>query len=362
MTNNFPNAVNTAKIVKQLNPETIVVMGGVHPTFMHREIINSIPEIDIIARYEGELTLSEIACAVEKNRPIENVKGITLRTDDNKTISTPFRKRITNLDKLPYPALHLLEPCVEKYIGNYGVRNYPIITTRGCPFGCIFCSTMAFHGRRYRTRKISKVMDEIEYVLSKFKINDLSIVDDNFTLDRKRVFQFCEQISKRKISVDWGCSARVDQISMELLKEMQKAGCKDIFFGIESASQLVLDKIRKGFNVKQAKDAVIAAEKVGIKTHCSFIIGLPGETAQSLKKMVSFVEETKPTGRVLPNILEILPGTELFERRTECYQSQTPIPNADIVKTQVEIMLSFYRNNFHSNELFAVTPPNVLIV
>lgn len=361
MSNNFPNAIKTAKIVKEWNREAVVVMGGVHPTFMHKEIMLSVPEVDIIARYEGELTLTEIAENIENKHSLEKIKGITFREDKNKITSTPFRQKNMELDKLPYPNFNVLEPSVESYIGKYGIRNYPIITTRGCPFGCIFCSTMAFHGRQYRTREIRRVVDEIEYIINKHRINDVSIVDDNFTLNNKRVVQFCEEMKKRQITVDWGCNARVDQVSTELLQEMHKAGCKEIFFGIESAFQPVLDVIRKGFTVKQAKAAVIAAERVGIRTHCSFIIGLPGETAQSLTKIVAFIKETKPTGRVLPNVLEILPGTELFVRSKEYFGSKASIPNADIVKTQVEIMTSFYRNNFDKNELFRVMPPNIAI-
>ena len=360
MTCSFPSAVKVAKKVKHWNPKSIVVMGGVHATFMHTEILTTVPEVDIVVRYEGEFAMSELADALDKKNKLNNVKGISFR-EQKRITSTPLRPRIENLDELPYPAHHLLEPSVEEYIGNYGVRNFPVITTRGCPFGCVYCSTMAFHGRKYRTRSIPKVIDELEYLVERFKVNNISFVDDNFTMQNDRVFKLCEEMQKRSLSLEWGCSARVDQVSENLLKKMKETGCKDIFFGIESASQRVLDLVNKKFALKQAKDAVKTAEKLGIRTHCSFIIGLPGESARSLSKMMEFIDETKPSGRVLPNVLEILPGTKLMEKREEYFANHLSLSCANVTKTRIEMLTRFYTNNFGIKELFRVTPPNVII-
>jgi len=179
-------------------------------------------------------------------------------------------------------------------------------------------------------------------------------------MQNDRVFALCREIKDRKLDMEWGCSARVDQVSEELLKAMKGAGCTDVFFGIESMSQNVLDIVRKGYTLSQAKDAVKTAEKLGIKTHCSFILGLPGETAESLNNIVSFIEETKPSGRVLPNLLEILPGTELAERKEEYFSHQAPISCADLTKSQLEIMTKFYQINYGLTEMFRVTPPNIV--
>jgi radical SAM superfamily enzyme YgiQ (UPF0313 family) len=360
MTCNYSNAVKVAKAIKSVNPETLVVIGGVHSTFMHTEVLKTVPEIDVVVRYEGELPMIELVDTVNKGDKLKDIKGITLR-EDEKIISTPPRGSIENLDDLPYPAYHLLEPPVEKYIQIYGVRNFPVISTRGCPFECIYCSTAAFHGRKYRTRKIPKVVDEIEYVVDKYKVTNISFLDDNFTMQNNRVFELCEELRKRNLSLEWGCSARVDQVSKELLKAMKDAGCNDIFFGIESASQYVLDLVKKRFSVQQAKDAVKMAEEQNIRTHCSFIIGLPGETVQSLNRMIEFIEETKPSGRVLPNVLAVLPGTELYAKRKEFFSNQPSLSYADITKTQIEMLLTFCKINFGIDELFRVTPPNIIV-
>lgn len=215
--------------------------------------------------------MNEIVDIWDEDRNFDKVNGITYRNGEN-LISTPLRDKIVNLDDLPYPAYHLLESPVEKYIQSHGIRNFPIITTRGCPFECIFCSTAAFHGRKYRTRNISKIVDELEYVKEKYNVTNISLVDDNFTMQKDRVFKLCREIRERNLSLKWGCSTRVDLVSKELLKTMKDSGCEDIFFGIESASQDVLKLIKKGFNIKQAKKVEKMAERQGIKNHCSFIM------------------------------------------------------------------------------------------
>jgi biotin synthase-like enzyme len=143
---------------------------------------------------------------------------------------------------------------------------------------------------------------------------------------------------------------------------MRSAGCGNIFFGLESASQEVLDAIRKGFSIEKAKEVVKMAEKLGIKTHCSFIIGLPRETVESLNEMVEFVDEVKPSARVLPNILDVLPGTELWASRTEYYANTPDIPVADITRIQLELFFKFYEINAKTSELQKIAPPDIDLI
>ena len=358
---NYINATNVARIVKSCKQEAIVILGGVHATFIHREILESVPEVDLVVRYEGEYTMCDIIDALERRKTLDDVKGITYR-ENGKIISNPLREKIEDLDALPFPALHLLEPSIENYIGKGEKRGLPVLTTRGCPFDCIFCSTTALHGRKYRTRSISNVVDEIEYIKNRYNVNVISFVDDNFTMQNDRVFDLCNEIKKRNLTIEWGCSTRVDLLSEELLKAMKSAGCGNIFFGLESASQEVLDTIRKGFSIDRAKDIVKLAEKLGIKTHCSFIIGLPEETVESLNKMVEFIQDVRPSARVLPNILEVLPGTELWDFK-DGYFAETPrIPAADITRFQLELLFKFYEINAKTNELYRIAPPEIEIL
>ncbi len=357
---NCNNAVDVAKAVKSYDPGIKTVMGGVHATFTHEEILKTVPEVDIVVRFEGEHALSEIAACVEDGRAPTNVLGISYR-DGSRTVSTPLRERIEDLDSIPIPAYHLLDPSPEAYIGNGEVRCMPVITTRGCPFNCIFCSTASLHGRKYRVRDNSRVVDEIEYLVEKYRINNISFVDDNFTMRRDRVEGLCSEMKRRQVPVKWGCSTRIDLLSRDLISTMKDAGCEEIFFGIESASQKVLDTIRKDFSIEQAKQVVRMVEEMGIKTHCSFILGLPGETVESLRLILQFIDEAKPSARVLPNVLDILPGTELYERRAEFFPDGEGIPFTDIVQAQVEMLYRFYSLSQKTGELFMVAPPKVVI-
>jgi radical SAM superfamily enzyme YgiQ (UPF0313 family) len=357
MTSNFPAAEYIAKFVKLRCPESLVVMGGVHATFMHREILAETPEADIIVRYEGEFTMAELAATLENGRSLKEVNGISFR-DEGRIISNPDRERIEDLDCLPFPAHHLLEPKIKKY---FMYTSPPVLTTRGCPFSCIYCSTMAFHGRKYRTRSVTNVVLELEYLIDHYKVDKVSFIDDNFTMQPIRVFALCQEMKKRGLSIKWGCNARVDQVNEEILKVMKEAGCRDVFCGIESVSQRALDIVKKGYRVQQARDAVKMAEKLGIRTHCSFVLGLPGESKQTLKRMVQFVDETKPSGRALPNLLKIFPGTELSKRKEEYFSNYKPIGFADITKTQLDMFTKFLKVNYGTESLFRVEPPNIVV-
>lgn len=357
MTSNFPAAEYIAKFVKLRCPESLVVMGGVHATFMHREILAETPEADIIVRYEGEFTMAELAATLENGRSLKEVNGISFR-DEGRVISNPDRERIEDLDCLPFPAHHLLEPKIKKY---FMYTSPPVLTTRGCPFSCIYCSTMAFHGRKYRTRSVTNVVLELEYLIDHYKVDKVSFIDDNFTMQPIRVFALCQEMKKRGLSIKWGCNARVDQVNEEILKVMKEAGCRDVFCGIESVSQRALDIVKKGYRVQQARDAVKMAEKLGIRTHCSFVLGLPGESKQTLKRMVQFVDETKPSGRALPNLLKIFPGTELSKRKEEYFSNYKPIGFADITKTQLDMFTKFLKVNYGTESLFRVEPPNIVV-
>jgi radical SAM superfamily enzyme YgiQ (UPF0313 family) len=181
-------------------------------------------------------------------------------------------------------------------------------------------------------------------------------------MQNERVFALCDEIKKRNLTIEWGCSTRIDLLSEDLLKAMRSAGCENIFFGLESASQEVLDTIRKGFSIERAKEVIKTAEKLGIKTHCSFIIGLPGETVESLNKMVDFIQEAKPSARVLPNILDILPGTELWETYHECHEKIPTIPIPDVTRIQLEIFFKFYEINSKIKEFHRITPPEIELI
>jgi len=313
MTQNHAQAYRVAHTVKSILKDTTVILGGVHATFMHKEMLQSQKDIDIVVIGEGEKTMLELCQSFDKGIPQEKllkIQGIAFRHNGDITI-TPGRLRIQELDELPYPAFDLvILPDIEDYFKTS--RTLPILTSRGCPFLCAFCSTSVMHGRQYRARIPEKIVDEIEYFKDKFTISSFYFVDDTFTINKERAKKICLEIIRRNLNISWGCSARVDTLSFDLIKLMKRAGCNTIFFGIESLNDNVLKKLKKGFTTKQVYESVKMTLDEGIVIDTSFILGIPGDDFKNIERIRTFVKKYKINGRVLTNTLQILPGTDMF--------------------------------------------------
>jgi radical SAM superfamily enzyme YgiQ (UPF0313 family) len=168
------------------------------------------------------------------------------------------------------------------------------------------------HGKKYRKRDSVKTVDELEYLKNRYNPENFSFVDDTFTVDRERIKKICYEIISRKLDINWVCSARADTLTPDLVKLMSQAGCKGVFFGIESLDDEVLHKIKKGFKATRAVRMVKLLMDEGITVDVSFILGLPGDNLKNTRKIYNFVKRYKPNGRVLINTLQILPGTDMY--------------------------------------------------
>ncbi|MEM3150517.1 MAG: radical SAM protein [Candidatus Nezhaarchaeales archaeon] len=242
-----------ARWVKRLFPDSLVVVGGPHPTFADEDVLKSVPEVDVVVRGEGELTALELVQRFAEGEALEGVKGITYRGREG-IVRNEDRELIEDLDSLPFPAYHLLP--VQNY-RSFGAKEptFTVLTSRGCPFNCKFCVAWKMNRRRYRVRSVKNVVEELEYLVHRFKARFLSFVDDLFTISKERVKALCRAIRERSLSLVWGCETRVDMVDRETLLEMRKAGCYWIYFGLESASQSILNSMRKGIRVEQIKRA-----------------------------------------------------------------------------------------------------------
>lgn len=313
LTQNYLQALKLAGIAKKINHDCVVVFGGIHTTYKWQEILNC-PDVDMAILGEGEQAMLELCQALDTkggNLALRKIKGLAFKENGQIIVNEPTSK-ISNLDDLPYPAFDLVAiPKLESYFDSKR-RILPILTSRGCPNQCVFCSTSVMHGKYYRARKPEKIVDEIEYDIKKYAINGLYIVDDLFTFDRKRAEQICGELINRKIDIKWGCSARVDSVTPDLLKLMKKAGCEGVFFGVESLDDDILKLMKKGFTAKESEKAVEWALNEGLIVDTSFIVGFPGDTLSSLRKIAEFVSKLKVNGRVLTNNLQILPGSEMY--------------------------------------------------
>ena len=309
----FNAALKYAQKIKNRFPEIFVVLGGVHVTFMPYDALKH-EFVDAVCAGEGEHTLREVAERVERGKTLEGVKGLIYK-EDGKIIDNGKREPIQDLDSLPFPAYDLM-PLDRYTVLGHRMEHFPMISSRGCPFGCRYCSSSLFMGRKFRARSAENVVDEVEWLVNEFKAQYIAFSDDTFTLNRKRVEEICRELINRGIEVEWSCSSRVDTINRSILEKMKRAGCSAIYYGVESASPAILRYYRKKINLDMVEKAVKLTKEFGIMTICSFIIGSPYETKEDMKATLRFALKLDPDYAQF-SILTPYPGTEIYEEAKE---------------------------------------------
>jgi len=303
-----------AKIVKAISPQITVVMGGPHPTVLPEETIAD-ENVDIVVRGEGEITLFELVGAVERGTGLNSVLGITYR-DNGTVLSTQNRPLNADLDSLPLPSRHLIP------IGKYGPQidiysRLPwtnMLTSRGCPYNCIFCASRRVSGHKYRVRSAEKVVEEINVLIRDYGIRNIGMADDNFVVDRKRTERICDMLIKEGCSrkVDWSCAARADQLDEALLRKMRSAGCRCICVGIETGSQRLMNILKKHLKLEKVEKGVKMMRKAGIKVRGTFLLGIPTETEEETLQTINFARKLNLDFAKF-NVITPYPGTELYE-------------------------------------------------
>ena len=309
VTMNVKRALSILRDYKEENPEIVTVMGGPHVSFDAEAILTDHPFLDYIVRGEGEITFTETLRALGAGSSLEGIEGISLRLD-GAVRHNPARPLIPDINVLPYPARHLIS------LSRYRALGFPInmVTSRGCPNKCIFCVGSRMVGRRVRYLDVSRVVDEFE-LLSTMRFRQINIVDDLFTANKNRCISICEEIQRRGIRHRWTAFARVDTVSRELLSAMKAAGCATLCFGIESGNQEILDLVKKNITLEKARAAVDLCNETGIEPMTSYILGLPGETPETVRKTMEFARSLSPMYGY--HILAPFPGTEVREKAAE---------------------------------------------
>ena len=297
-------AYNTINKLKQSGYK--VVVGGPHSSTVLKQILEE-TKADFSIKREGEITFNELLGNLD-NPSI--VKGIIWRKkgkeNQDEIIENPDREAIHDLDSLPFPAFELFE--LDKYMD----KKIPIVTSRGCPYRCVYCSINLTMGHKFRARSAKNVVDELEYWVKKgytyFGFND-----DCFTFDVQRAKDICDIIIERGLKIKWELrnGIRIDRLDEELLRKMKEAGCFYLAFGIESAVQDVLNKMKKGLRIETAREMVLLAEKLKIKHGGFFIIGLPGDNFKRFKESLNFALSL-PFDEIRFYNAVPYPGTELF--------------------------------------------------
>jgi len=311
VTLNYPIARRMLKVCQDFDPNIFTVIGGPHVTFALEETLLSSPWIDAVVIGEGERTLVELARAVAEDKDIHHVSGIAF-ADGERVLKTSPRPLIENIDQLPLPTRELLPMARYRALGT----PCTVITSRGCPYSCIFCSGHRMFGPRVRFRNPGLVVDEVEKLQRDFGLAKINIVDDTFTLNHNHAQAVCEEMLRRNLKMKWSVFARVDRISENLTQLMHRAGCEWVLFGIESADEGILKAIKKGFTPEDVRRGVKTAAEAGINVFNSFILGLPGESRETAHKSLAFGDELyqKYGAKYGFHMLSPLPGTEIYER------------------------------------------------
>lgn len=319
MITEYKKIINLADFIKDSLPEIPVILGGPCTTTLHTKILEN-TKADFAVIGEGELTSVNLVCAIEKNKPFKNVKGIVFRRK-NEIVATEPQESIKNLDEIPFPARHLLD--MEKYIYDYlktigikfddyrKIRSTTILSSRGCPYQCTFCDK-GIWGYQWRARSPTNMIEEINLLKEKYKINCIWFNDDTFVINKKRVEEFSK--SMEDMDVIWFCHGRVNLMqSKDIFASMRKGNCRVISFGIESGDQKILDSMKKMITIEQIRNSVTYAKESDIKVGGFFILGMPRETKETIEKTFSFARELNLDYYAFSVATPYI-GTELFER------------------------------------------------
>lgn len=283
-------------LIKTKFPKIKILVGGPHATIMPKETLKQTKASAVIVG-ECEEVLADI------------IKG-KIKT---KIINA---KPVKNLNKIPFPARHLLD--MKKYTSlpnnyRYSSNVFQILTTRGCPFTCTYCASA---NGNFRQRSVENVIAEIKHLIDKYNIKEVAFWDDIFTMNKQWVIDFCDTLKKEKIKLAWSCETRLNLITEELAKKMKKAGCWNIFFGIESGVQELLDNVKKKTNLEIIRKGIKATKKAGLEVRGAFMLGLPGETPELARKTIDFAIELDPDYAQF-SLTTPYPGTELYKTHTD---------------------------------------------
>lgn len=312
--------LRTARLAKRTLPDgTVLAIDngsafGIETTDTWKQVMKHNASVDVAVVGQGVNVLTvvrDVVKAIENAQGFDEVRGVLFRAD-GEIKETEGRKLIPDLDSFPYPARHLLPPLRLYTPPPTEYKRTPVIhmaASYGCPFKCTFCAAGSFP---YRTRGVEGVIREIKHVVDEYGAKEIRFVDSSFTVNLKWASEFCDALIEEGIDITWSCLNRVDLVTPELLKKMAKAGCWNIYFGIESGSQRLLDRVKKGFSLRQADEAIKWCKEAGIETTTSFMFGLPGETPEMAEETIQFAKHLNPNYAVF-HCTYVLPGTELNE-------------------------------------------------
>lgn len=337
--------------IKEKKLHTTVIIGGPHSSAIKEKIFSELPKIDFGFVGEGEIGFPELLHQIEKDTDdFDNIPGLIWQKNGNPVANKQIFP--DDLDKINFPAWDLIRPAKYPPIPNGLILEAypyaPIIISRGCPYPCTFCAAKTITGKKVRQRSVENVISEIELLIKKYNIKEIHIEDDNFTINKEYVMNFCNEILHRNIRIKFSTpnGVRLETLDEEILKMMKKVGWYVIFSGIESGSDRILDKMKKGITTKEIREKIRIIKKVGLQTAGYFIIGYPGETVEEINKTITFSKELNLDWAHFSFFLP-LPGTEITNKLmkekklgkicwSKLYDSKVAYSTVDIPAVQLQ--------------------------
>jgi anaerobic magnesium-protoporphyrin IX monomethyl ester cyclase len=306
----FLEAGEMAERIKKESPESLVVLGGPHTSLEPEKILEN-PHLDLLVVGEGEETIVEVARAVEEQgrfdtRMADEIGGIAFR-HEGVVRRTPPRPWIEDLDRIPFPAFHLFP--------MHLYQQYPMITARGCPFDCVFCSSKTVWGRKWRARSPENIIQEIQHAIERFNLREkyFAVLDDTFNLDVGRAEAICDGIVEAGLKIRWiNSGIRADRVPPSLAKKMRRAGCEVVGVGIESANRTVLENIKKGETLEELTLGIRTLQGAGIRVFGFFMIGNPGDTLETVRETIDYAKTMGLWGADFSMAVPY-PGTQLWD-------------------------------------------------
>lgn len=310
MCNSYHITLRMAEALKSRLPGVPIVLGGPQASVVDVETLRSFSFIDLVLRGEAETTLPQLIDELTAGRKIFKTCGVTWRADGD-IVRNPDPPLLPNLDSLPMPAYDLLPDAANQT----GILD----AGRGCPFRCSFCSTSLFWKRKFRLKSIDRILQEMRWLKDRYGAHTFTFQHDMFTLNKRRIHEFCDRLINEKWEITWGCSARVDCVTPELLDHMARAGCNAIFYGVETGSPRMQQLIRKNLKLDQAWETINATVKAGISPTVSFIAGFPDETEADLRQTLAMIQKLMavPKAAIQLHLLGPEPGTLDYENNRQ---------------------------------------------
>jgi anaerobic magnesium-protoporphyrin IX monomethyl ester cyclase len=313
----YRRCIETSKAIKEALPSCKIVVGGWHASYVPDSLLEN-PEIDYVVMGEGERAVTELASSIINGNESAaiTIPGVACRHGETNIKNPP--KFIENMDEIPYPARHLLPlELYDRTIEYLNVKPADVMSiSRGCVFHCGFCETRKLWGNICRGFSPQRVIGEIKDLQNKYGTKGIYFINDNFTLRRKEILELCRLMVKEKLNLEWVCDTRVDLVDPELMQAMSKAGCKTIWFGVESGSQKILKRIGRNTTLQQIETAFKLCRKNGIQTACSFMLGVPDETLEDMEASLKFAKKLNPDW-CLFNIFIANPDSKLYQEVLE---------------------------------------------